>query len=79
MENYYRQGIKVVKTKDIIDCALNEFKKISQKTVNNTLGIMVNSRKICRPRKGVYKLPDSYIQKIEKSIPDQNHREVNKS
>ena len=60
MEKYYRLGIKEVETKNIIKDAF-ELNKIPQKTVHNTLGIMVNIRKICRLHKGVYKLPDSTI------------------
>lgn len=71
MEKHYRLGIKEVKTKTIISNAF-ELNKTPQKTVHNTLGIMVNSRKICRPRKGVYKLPDSTIQKIENNFPTDN-------
>ena len=71
MKKHYRLGIKEVKTKTIISNAY-ELNKTSQKTVHNTLGIMVNSRKICRPRKGVYKLPDSTIQKIKNNFPTED-------
>ncbi len=71
MDKHYRLGIKEVNTKTIINNAY-EYNKTPQKTVHNTLGIMVNSRKICRPRKGVYKLPDSAIQKIKNNFPTDN-------
>ena len=43
MEKHYRLGIKEVKTKTIISNAY-ELNKTPQKTVHNTLGIMVNSK-----------------------------------
>ncbi len=67
MENYHIQGLDRVSRKMIVDTAFNDFEKIARKTVDNTLGIMVNNGRLKRYQKGFYGFTDSEIQKIENS------------
>ena len=64
--DFYKMGITSVSRKEIIDTAYRTA-SAKRKTVDNTLGIMVNKRKLKRLQKGKYGLVDSEIQKIENS------------
>ena len=72
MSDFYKQGQKEVRRADIVTTAFNTASAARQ-TVDNTLGNMVNSKQIRRPKKGVYALNPKDIQKI--SITD--HHSVN--
>ena len=67
MENYHIQGLDRVSRKMIVDTAFNDFNKIAKKTVDNTLGIMVNNKRLKRYQKGFYGFTESEIQRIESS------------
>ncbi len=73
MSDFYKQGQKEVRRADIVTTAFNTA-SAARKTVDNTLGNMVNSRSLTRPRKGVYSLSPKDIQRLE-LIPDQK-REI---
>ena len=66
MGDFYKEGLKKVSRKHIVDTAYN-IASAKRKTVDNTLGIMVNKKKIKRFQKGFYGLVDSEIQKVENS------------
>ncbi len=68
MTDFYKQGQNLVRRTDIVTTAFNTA-SAARKTVDNTLGNMVNSKKIRRIRKGVYALNPKDIQRIE-LIPD---------
>ena len=70
--DFYQQGQKEVRRADIVTTAFN-IASAARKTVDNTLGNMVNSKQIRRPKKGVYALNPKDIQKL--SVPD--HYPVN--
>ena len=72
ISDFYKQGQKEVRRADIVTTAFNTASAARQ-TVDNTLGNMVNSKQIRRPKKGVYALNPKDIQKI--SITD--HHSVN--
>ena len=74
MSDFYKQGQKEVRRADIVTTAFNTASAARQ-TVDNTLGNMVNSRQIRRPKKGFYALNPKDIQKI--SVTD--HYSVNTS
>ena len=67
MRDFYKQGQKEVRRADIVTTAFNTASAARQ-TVDNTLGNMVNSKQIRRPKKGVYALNPKDIQKL--SVPD---------
>ncbi len=67
MSDFYKQGQKEVRRADIVTTAFN-IASAARKTVDNTLGNMVNSKQIRRPKKGVYALNPKDIQKL--SVPD---------
>ena len=72
MSDFYKKGQKEVRRADIVTTAFN-IASAARKTVDNTLGNMVNSKQIRRPKKGVYALNPKDIQKL--SVPD--HYQVN--
>ena len=72
LRDFYKQGQKEVRRADIVTTAFN-IASAARKTVDNTLGNMVNSKKLRRPKKGVYALNPKDIQKL--SVPD--HYPVN--
>ena len=72
MSDFYKQGQTEVRRADIVTTAFN-IASAARKTVDNTLGNMVNSKKLRRPKKGVYALNPKDIQKL--SVPD--HYPVN--
>jgi len=72
MSDFYKQGQTEVRRADIVTTAFN-IASAARKTVDNTLGNMVNSKKLRRPKKGVYSLNPKDIQKL--SVPD--HYPVN--
>ena len=72
MGDFYKQGQTEVRRADIVTTAFN-IASAARKTVDNTLGNMVNSKKLRRPKKGVYALNPKDIQKL--SVPD--HYPVN--
>ena len=72
MSDFYKQGQTEVRRADIVTTAFN-IASAARKTVDNTLGNMVNSKQIRRPKKGVYALNPKDIQKL--SVPD--HYPVN--
>ena len=72
MSDFYKKGQKEVRRADIVTTAFN-IASAARKTVDNTLGNMVNSKQIRRPKKGVYALNPKDIQKL--SVPD--HYPVN--
>ena len=51
--DFYQQGHKKVRRSDIVTTGFNKA-SAAQKTVDNTLGDMVNSKQIRRTKKGVY-------------------------
>ena len=67
MGDFYKQGQTEVRRADIVTTAFN-IASAARKTVDNTLGNMVNSKKLRRPKKGVYALNPKDIQKL--SVPD---------
>ena len=67
MSDFYKQGQTEVRRADIVTTAFN-IASAARKTVDNTLGNMVNSKKLRRPKKGVYALNPKDIQKL--SVPD---------
>ena len=67
MSDFYKKGQKEVRRADIVTTAFN-IASAARKTVDNTLGNMVNSKKLRRPKKGVYALNPKDIQKL--SVPD---------
>jgi hypothetical protein len=67
LSDFYQQGQKEVRRADIVTTAFNTASAARQ-TVDNTLGNMVNSKQIRRPKKGVYALNPKDIQKL--SVPD---------
>ena len=66
MGDFYKEGLEKVSRKHIVDTAY-KIASAKRKTVDNTLGIMVNKRKLKRFQKGFYGLVDSEIQKVENS------------
>tara|TARA_Y100001978_G_C23659683_1_gene418013 strand:+ start:32 stop:1330 length:1299 start_codon:yes stop_codon:yes gene_type:complete len=66
MGDFYKQGLEKVSRKHIVDTAY-KIASAKRKTVDNTLGIMVNRKKLKRFQKGFYGLVDSEIQKVENS------------
>ena len=68
MRDFYKQGQKEVRRADIVTTAFN-IASAARKTVDNTLGNMVNSKEIRRPKKGVYSLNPKDIQKLT-LVPD---------
>ena len=64
MKNFYKVGKKKVRRSEIIEQAYLQA-SAKRKTVDNTLGNMVNNRKLSRPQKGFYSLVDSDIQSVE--------------
>ena len=67
MKNFYKVGQKKVRRSEIIDQAYITA-SAKRKTVDNTLGNMVNNRKLSRPQKGFYALVDSDIQSLEVNL-----------
>ena len=63
----FKKGQKEVRRADIVTTAFN-IASAARKTVDNTLGNMVNSKQIRRPKKCVYSLNPKDIQKL--SVPD---------
>ena len=61
------QGLDRVSRKMIVDTAFNDFEKIAKKTVDNTLGIIVNNKRLKRYLKGFYGFTTGEIQRIESS------------
>ena len=68
MRDFYKQGQKEVRRADIVTTAFN-IASAARKTVDNTLGNMVNSKEIRRPKKGVYSLNPKDIQRLT-LVPD---------
>ena len=68
MCDFYKQGQKEVRRIDIVTTAFN-IASAARKTVDNTLGNMVNCKQLRRPRKGVYALNPKDIQRL-KPVPD---------
>ena len=68
LKDFYKQGQKEVRRADIVTTAFN-IASAARKTVDNTLGNMVSSKQIRRPRKGVYALNPKDIQRLEQ-VPD---------
>ena len=66
MGDFYKEGLEKVSRKHIVDTAY-KIANAKRKTVDNTLGIMVNKKKLKRFQKGFYGLVDSEIQKVENS------------
>ena len=66
MGDFYKEGLEKVSRKHIVDTAY-KIASAKRKTVDNTLGIMVNKKKLKRFQKGFYGLVDSEIQKVENS------------
>ena len=64
LEDFYKQGQKEVRRADIVTTAFN-IASAARKTVDNTLGNMVNSKKLRRPKKGVYALNPKDIQRLK--------------
>ena len=63
MGDFYKQGQEEVRRADIVSTAFNTA-SAARKTVDNTLGNMVNNKQLRRPKKGVYALNPKDIQKI---------------
>ena len=63
MFNFYQEGKKEIRRADIVNTAFNTA-SIAQQTVDNTLGNMVNSKQIRRPKKGIYALTPKDIQRL---------------
>ena len=61
--NFYQEGKKEVRRADIVTTAFNTASAAKQ-TVDNTLGNMVNSKQIRRPKKGIYALTPKDIQRL---------------
>ena len=68
MCDFYKQGQEEVRRIDIVTTAFN-IASAARKTVDNTLGNMVNCKQLRRPRKGVYALNPKDIQRL-KPVPD---------
>ena len=68
MSDFYKQGQKEVRRADIVTTAFNTA-SAARKTVDNTLGNMVNSKEIRRTKKGVYALNPKDIQRLA-LVPD---------
>ena len=68
MCEFYKQGQEEVRRIDIVTTAFN-IASAARKTVDNTLGNMVNCKQLRRPRKGVYALNPKDIQRL-KPVPD---------
>ena len=68
MCDFYKQGQEEVRRIDIVTTAFN-IASAARKTVDNTLGNMVNCKQLRRPRKGVYALNPKDIQ-ILNPVPD---------
>ena len=66
MGDFYKEGLEKVSRKHIVDTAY-KIASAKRKTVDNTLGIMVNNKTLKRFQKGFYGLTDGEIQKIENS------------
>ncbi len=66
MTDFYKEGLERASRKMIVDTAYN-IASAKRKTVDNTLGIMVNNKTLKRFQKGFYGLTDGEIQKIENS------------
>jgi len=63
LNNFYKDGQKEVRRADILTTAFNTASAAKQ-TVDNTLGNMVNSKQIRRPKKGIYALTPKDIQRL---------------
>ena len=61
--NFYQEGKKEVRRADIVNTAFNTA-SVAKQTVDNTLGNMVNSKQIRRPKKGIYALTPKDIQRL---------------
>ena len=68
MCEFYKQGQEEVRRIDIVTTAFN-IASAARKTVDNTLGNMVNCKQLRRSRKGVYALNPKDIQRL-KPVPD---------
>ncbi len=68
MGEFYKQGQEEVRRSDIVTTAFNTA-SAARKTVDNTLGNMVNNKQLRRPKKGVYALNPKDIQKLN-LVPD---------
>ena len=62
------QGQEEVRRSDIVTTAFNTA-SAARKTVDNTLGNMVNNKQLRRPKKGIYALNPKDIQKLN-LVPD---------
>ncbi len=63
LSDFYQQGQKEVRRADIVTTAFN-IASAARKTVDNTLGNMVNNKQIRRTKKGVYALNPKDIQRL---------------
>ena len=68
MCDFYKQGQEEVRRIDIVTTAFN-IASAARKTVDNTLGNMVNCKQLRRPRKGVYALNPKDVQRLN-LVPD---------
>ena len=68
MGEFYKQGQEKVRRSDIVTTAFNTA-SAARKTVDNTLGNMVNNKQLRRPKKGIYALNPKDIQKLN-LVPD---------
>ena len=68
MGEFYKQGQEEVRRSDIVTTAFNTA-SAARKTVDNTLGNMVNNKQLRRPKKGIYALNPKDIQKLN-LVPD---------
>ena len=77
--DFYQQGHKEVRRSDIVTTGFNKA-SAAQKTLDNTLGDMVNSKQIRRTKKGVYSLNPKDIQRISSSssLLRESYWEVNR-
>ena len=61
--NFYKDGQKEVRRADVVTTAFNTASEAKQ-TVDNTLGNMVKSKQIRRPKKRIYALTPKDIQRF---------------